>query len=516
MDLTNNQQLKTDSFLPRPPIVVVLGHVDHGKSTLIDFIRKTNVAGKEAGGITQSVGAYEIWHLPQNDAEANAEGRGKIPRHSASGPRSSASPEGRKITFIDTPGHEAFSKMRARGAKVADLAILVVAADDGVKPQTKEVIGVLKESNTPYVVAINKIDKNNADVEKVKQELMQAGVLLEGFGGNISWQGISAKNGEGVNELLDLILLTAEMEGLTYDSEAPASGIIIESTMDSRRGLAVMAIVKNGVLRAGDFIKTDSASGKIKILENFLGERVEELSPSSPALMLGFESLPQTGEEFTAASTFSQASKKEIGEVSDQIRIDSRVEKNSRGVNLILKADVTGSLEVLSQIIKTMPDFQIVSEGIGDITDGDVKSAQGTSAVIVGFKTKVAKAGENLAKAQGIEIITSGVIYELLKLLEEKLQSVKEPAPQGELLVLKTFSARGRKQVLGGRVESGFIKKNTQVKIFREESVLGQGKIINLQKDKNDTSQVAEASEAGILIESEVVVAAGDRLIYES
>lgn len=480
MPQTNNQQPITDNLLPRPPIVVVMGHIDHGKTTLLSYIRKTKMP-KEPGEITQSIGAYEIKHGEK------------------------------KITFIDTPGHEAFSKMRQRGAKVADLGILVVAADEGVKPQTREAIEILQESKTLFVVAINKIDKPNADIEKVKMDLTQAGVLLEGFGGNISWQVISSKTGQGIGELLDLILLAAELEGLTYDPTAKASGIIIESKMDSRRGLAVAVIVKDGILRVGDEITTASAVGKVKILENFLGERVDKLEPSSPALIVGFENLPQIGEEFFSGKVELAEIKpvnREIREISAQISEDSRI-------NFILKADVSGSLEALSEIIKTISNVKIISESVGDITDGDVKSALNTNAIIIGFKTRVNKAAENLAKAQDIKIITSEIIYELIKKLEEEIENLKEPEINGQLEILAVFDKRaGKRQVIGGRAISGSFKNNLIVDIQREEKIIGQGKIINLQCKKQDIGQVSEGEECGILLEADILVSVGDKLIY--
>lgn len=505
MNLTNNQEPITsanggsayggNNQLPRPPIVVVMGHVDHGKTTLLDYIRKTNVAVKEAGGITQSIGAYQITHNQK------------------------------LITFIDTPGHEAFSKMRERGADAADLAILVVAADDGVKPQTKESINILRESKTPFVATLNKIDKNNADIERVKQELAQAGVLLEGYGGNISWQGISAKTGEGINELLDLILLAADVEGLSWNPEAPASGFIIEAKMDPRRGQTAMAIVKNGILKLGDFISTPTAKGKIKILENFLGERTGELQPSSPALILGFENLPEIGEEFHAGSpgsliktnmatnitnTFFQAPKTEIRKISAQIS------ENSRVVNLMLKADVAGSLEAVKSVLETLPEAKIISGAVGDITDGDVKNAQSMDAAITGFNVKISKPAENLAKQQGVKIITSAIIYELHDEVKNLIESLQKPAPLAELEILAVFSRKGRRQVVGGRVKDGILTLNAIVKIIRGENELGSGKILNLQKVKKDAKKAEKDEECGLLIDSDAVIAAGDRLIHEA
>lgn len=483
---------KTENLILRPPIVVVMGHVDHGKTTLLDYLRKTSVALREVGGITQSIGAYEIIHPSPSLGQVGAIGK--------------------KITFIDTPGHEAFSKMRTRGARAADLAILVVAADDGVKPQTKEVIEILKQTKTPFVVAINKIDKSNADPERVKQELIQAGVLLEGFGGTVSWQGISAKKGDGVNELLDLILLAAEIEGLTYNPEIPASGIVIESKMDSRRGLTVMAIVENGILKIGDSISTKTASGKVKILENFLGERVEELAPSSPALILGFDSLPEVGEKWQVGGI-----KPDIRTKSSQVNgaVIPAVSNVGALANIFLKADMAGSLEAISEIIEAVPDVKIVSESIGEITDGDVKNAQGLGAIIVGFKTKIAKPAENLAKSNEVTIITSDIIYELIRKLEENIAILRSPGPKGILVILATFSRKGKRQVVGGRVESGTIRNNIPIKIVRSEEI-GLGRITNLQKDKKDTNQVNGGEECGIMVESEIEIKVGDSIIYPS
>ena len=314
--------------LKRPPVVVVVGHVDHGKTSLLDYIRKTNVAGKEAGGITQSVGAYEIEH------------------------------GGKKITFIDTPGHEAFSKMRVRGAHVADIGILVVAADEGVKPQTKEALKALQDSETPFVVAMTKIDKPNADLDRVKNDLTANNVLLEGYGGNVSYQGVSSKTGEGVNELLDLILLTSDLEDLHYRPEHLASGIVLETKLDKQRGNTITVILKDGVLRRSDLIITPSARGKIKILENFLGKPVNELLPSSPAVILGFEILPEIGEEFMAG----QLSEKDLGNILKRGLKELKVKINSKAKKFLIESSngdarvLLNVLEITSNLAGVKPD----------------------------------------------------------------------------------------------------------------------------------------------------------------
>lgn len=481
--------------MKRPPVIVVMGHVDHGKTTLLDYIRKTSVAAREAGGITQSIGAYEITHS-LNNAET----------------KESAEQRGNKITFIDTPGHEAFNKMRARGAGVADIAVLVVAADDGVKPQTKEAISIIKEAGISFIVAINKIDKANADINRVKNDLTQEGVLLEGYGGNVSFQPLSAKTGEGVHELMDLILLAAEMEDLSYDPAAPASGYVLESRMDSKRGVTATVIIKNGTLRVGEQISSGTATGKIKILENFLGEQMKEMKPSSPALVLGFESPPIIGEQFYIGEPGVKIKKPQMAAKPATESIDENT------VSVMLKADTAGSLEALSEVVGHIPApenvrLMIVAESVGDITDGDVKLAVSTKAIIIGFNVKANKAAENVAKAQGIKITTSKIIYELTKFVEDLLQSRGKEEVKGDLEILAVFGKKGSKQIVGGRVVKGEIKNNAKIELVRKEEVVGMGKIVNLQHNKKDAVSVTEGKEAGLLVDSDVEIKTGDHLI---
>jgi len=449
---------------------------------LLDYIRKANVAAKEAGGITQSVGAYEIFHKKE------------------------------KITFIDTPGHEAFSKMRVRGAAIADIAILVVAAEEGVKPQTKEAIRVLQDSKTPFVVAITKIDKTAADIERVKNDLSVNGVLLEGYGGNVSFQGVSSKTGEGVEDLLDLILLTAEMEELTYDSNVHGDGVVLESKKDSRRGFTTSIILRDGLLKVGDIIATPSAKGKIKILENFLGEKVKELAPSSPGVIIGFEKLPKTGEEFLAG----KLSEEEIREIMAKTTCPDARKRfckldGSCVVKVILKADVSGSLEALSELIHKVPkkdkyQLEVVGEGVGEIGDDDVKNAIATGAVILGFKVSPGKGSENLAKDNKVRIITSEIIYELIEAIESYFVCLSSGDKLGELEVLAIFGKKAGKQIVGGRVVNGEIKNNTVLEIQRNGEVLGTGKLINLQEGKLDAVSVSAGKECGLLIVSDVEI----------
>ena len=492
---------------PRPPIVVVMGHVDHGKTTLLDYIRKANVAGREAGGITQAVGAYEIVHTP-----AGATGAAATPR---------------KLTFIDTPGHEAFSAMRSRGAQAADLAILVVAADDGVKLQTKEALKIIEESKTPFIVAINKIDKVGGNVDKARNELTAAGILLEGYGGQVSYHGVSAKTGEGVDELLDLVLLSTDVEELTYDPGAPASGFVLEARRDPRRGIEASVIVKNGTLRRGDMISTPSAGGKIKILENFLEKTVDALEPSAPALIIGFESIPKIGEIFTGGDAAAAGAgggalgEKRVGE-KESTRIG---EAKSGALNLILKAGDAGSLEALAVVLKSVDreggrEVNIVEEGVGEITDGDIRHAIATNATIIGFKNRVSNSAKNLGEAQSVTVITSDIVYDLAKAVEDFLTGARGPAILGELEVLALFNQeKPEKQLVGGRVTNGIFRGKSNCEIFRtagnanQHDVFGKGKVLGLRAGKDEITQAEKGKEIGVLISSNVVIQVGDKLL---
>lgn len=479
---------------PRPPVVVVMGHVDHGKTTLLDYIRKSNVAGKEAGGITQSVGAYEITHAK------------------------------RKITFIDTPGHEAFTKMRSRGASIADLAILVVAAEEGLKPQTKEVIKILNETKTPFVVAINKVDKPEANVEKVKQELTTEGVLLEGYGGHISFEPISAKSGQNVNELLDLILLAADYENLTFDANAEASGFILEAKVDPRRGMEVTAIVKNGNLKQGDDIITKSAKGKVKILENFQGEKANELIPSAPALIIGFETLPQVGEEFTAGKNLSTDNVNKIAVAANRGITQSHAQ-DENAIKFIVKASDSGSLEALSAIMKSLPcekPVLILDEAVGDIGDNDVKNAIASKAIIIGFKNKVSKSTKSLADIQKVRIISNDIVYHLIKDIETILAKPEAAAVSARLEVLAVFNQQKlAKQLVGGKVVDGVMKNRANIEIHRlspesnEHRLIGHGKILSLQSGKLEVNQIEAGKECGFIVNSSQVIQKGDHIIIK-
>jgi len=498
---------KTEAFRagkPRPPIVVVMGHVDHGKTTLLDYVRKMtydacskvksgaprSVAEREAGGITQAVDAYEVTH---ND---------------------------RTITFIDTPGHEAFSAMRSRGASVADIAILVVAADEGVKPQTKEAIKILEETKTPFVVAINKIDRTNGSMEKARNDLLAAGVLLEGFGGQTSYHGISAKTGDGVCELLDLVILAADMEGLTYDPTALASGYVLEARRDSRRGIEATVIVKNGILKRNDPIATPSATGNVKILEDFMGNPMESAVPSVPALVIGFESLPGIGEEFSA--DISKFRNIEISKSASGVR-NIEISKSASGaLVLIVKASDSGSLEALSMVVRAIgiereKIIHIVQESVGDITDSDVRTAAATGAVILGFKNRLDKGAQNLAESQHVTVITSKVVYDIVKAVEDLLTVGGLASAAGILEVLAVFNhEKINKQLVGGRITGGIFRTKAPLEIFRgagPQEPIGIGKVLTLRENKVGITQAEKGKEIGVVVSAPMMIEVGDMLV---
>ncbi|MDD2731048.1 MAG: translation initiation factor IF-2 [Candidatus Portnoybacteria bacterium] len=480
---------------PRPPVVVVLGHVDHGKTSILDFIKKTKVAEKESGGITQHIGAYQIEH------------------------------QGKTITFLDTPGHEAFSAMRSRGAKVADMAVLVVAADDGVKPQTKEAIKHILRLDLPIIVALNKMDKPTALPDKVKKELSDNGIVVEPMGGKIPLVFTSAKTGLGIDELLEMILLVAEMENFEMKKEGSANGVIIESRLDAQKGTVATLLVKEGTLKTKDSIAAESAYGTVKSMENFLGQPLEQAPPSTPVLITGFTAVPPVGEEWsvlaspeearakTLAKAASEKPKREMAEILE-IGPDQKV------FNLILKADVSGSLEAIYETLKSIPQDEIILRVLkaeaGEINESDVKLAEAARAKIYGFRTKTQSMAEKLAERKKIKIRTSPIIYELVQQIRQDAGALLRPETNrervGRLRVLAVFKTEGRKQIIGGRVTDGQATRNAIVSVSRDEEILGQGKILQLQQNKQSIATVGKDKECGLQIESEIAVEKNDIL----
>lgn len=496
------------NIVPRPPIVVIMGHIDHGKSSLLDYIRKSNVVAGEAGGITQHLSAYEVEHQVE-----------RKPKDLIAASR---------ITFLDTPGHEAFSKMRARGAGVADIAVLVVSAEDGVKEQTKEALRAIKEAGIPYIVAINKIDKPNANIERTKQNLAENEIYLEGFGGDVPFVPISAKIGTGVPELLDMMLLVAEMENLTGDTSLPAEGIVVESNIDTKRGTSATLIITNGTLKKGMFILAEESMSPVRAIENFLGKQVPEATFSSPIQITGFDALPAVGSTFRAYTNKKDAEKVQLelreAKSKEKVKVVVRtipLAEDALVVPIVLKSDVAGTLEAiekeLSKIERERVVIKIIAKGVGAIGENDAKLASGSdSAIILGFHTKVERGAVDIAERFGITIKTFDIIYKLSEWLNEELDK-RTPKVMGEEVVgtakiLKTFSAAKHKQVIGGKVLTGVLEVGAQVKIIRRDVEIGRGKIEGLQAQKLATKKVEEGNECGMMIDAKMEIASGDVL----
>ncbi len=479
----------------RPPIVVIMGHIDHGKSTLLDYIRKTNIVDQEAGGITQHISAYEVIHRDEKNEE-------------------------KKITFLDTPGHAAFSKMRERGANIADIAILIVSAEDGVKPQTIEAWKTISENNVPCIVAINKIDKEGANVEKTKTELAENEIYLENYGGTIPFVEISAKKGTGIDNLLSLILILAEMENFTGIVNENASGLVIETNLDPKRGISATLIIKNGTLKKGMTLVVEDSFCCNRIMENFLGKSINEATFSSPIKLVGFNKVPSIGAEFK-----SFLNKKEAEEYIKNNNITTICEKINEKENdkkiipIVLKADVWGSIEAIEKEIEKITnenaEFKIIQKGVGLISETDIKIISSCDNVIViGFNVKVDKNANELAENRGIKISLFQIIYKMTEWLQEEMEKRRPKIESTEIIgkakILKSFSKTKERQVLGAKVIEGKISLNGPIKIIRREFEIGRGKIINLEKNKNKTSEVEENSEFGMMLESKVEIVAGD------
>ncbi len=482
---------KEQNLIERPPVIAVMGHIDHGKSKLLDYIRKTNIVDREAGGITQHTSAYEVVH------------------------------NNKKITFIDTPGHAAFETMRQRGAMIADIAILIVSAEEGVKAQTIEALNSIKEHDTPFVVAINKIDKPQADPDKTKQSLAENGVFVEGYGGSVPCALISAVEGTGVNELLDLLLLVSEMEELRGSPQKGAEGFVLESHLDPKSGTTATVIIKDGTLKVTDFIVVGREASKIKRLANFLDHPVKELTFSAPAKIFGFTTLPAVGSSF-----HSFVDKKEAEQFASECEkencrkvVFSLKQTDEVGLPVIIKADVAGTLEALEkELAKIKVDkvvLDIYEQGVGTITENDIKLISAfPHAKIIGFKTKIDNNAQSLAEKTGVAIKTSDIIYKLSEWLEEEMKAI---APKvtieqtvGKAKILKTFSRTKDKQVVGGQASEGVIARGRKVRILRRDVEVGHGEIADLQMQKIKTSEVPAGNQFGAEISSKIEIAPGD------
>jgi len=482
----------------RPPIVAVMGHIDHGKSTLLDYIRKTHVTDTETGNITQHISAYEVGTESESQDQ--------------------------RITFLDTPGHTAFTGTRKRGASLADIAILIIAADDSVQPQTKEALQTIQTAGIPYIVAINKIDKSGADTQKVKQDLLQHEVYLEEFSGDIPSVEISAINGTGIDDLLEVIGLISEMEGYQADINAPAEGVVLESARDPKRGMSATLVIKNGTLQKGDVVTTNKAYAPIRIMENFKGESIDTAQCSSPVKIIGWNQLPHAGTTWHTTSTKKDAEKyitdnaqpagstqtPEIATTDDQILIP-----------VIIKADSQSGLEGLEhEIMKHESDriaIRIIRSEIGNITENDVLFTQTSEhTIIIGFNVKVETNAQTIANRDNIALATFSLIYDASDWLKETIiqrtPTVTEQKTTGTAKIIRQFSQTKNKQVIGGKVLEGKLCLKEHVTIYRRDAEIGHGKITNLQHKKQEATTVEDGVEFGCEIETKIEIQPGDTL----
>lgn len=475
-----------NNLTPRPPVVAIMGHVDHGKTSLLDTIKKTNVVAGESGGITQHVSAYEVVH-PGADGQDH------------------------KITFIDTPGHAAFRGIRERSADIADIAILIIAADDGVKAQTLEALETIQKNNVPFLIAINKIDKPAADVERVKRELAEHGVFLEGFGGTISYVPISAATGKGIDDLLETILLLAEMSEFTADTNALATGFVIESKLDQQRGMSATLLIKNGTLEKGQYVVTGNSMTATRILEDFMGRPIESATVSAPIRVVGFSRECPVGAPFQVFSTKKDA-ENAIEHCQDFCLVDDFVARADQEINVIpviVKCDVVGSIDaVVSEIQKHNSDsihFKIIKTAIGAINDSDVQLASSSDdSIIIGFHVvDESRSEETVGKSVIIKTYT--IIYKMSEWLEtvaeDKKFKKKVDIEHGVLKILKVFSSDKGVYLVGGSVQSGMLSVKDHIKMVVDGERRATGTVQSIQVGKSPSQKVQSGDECGIMVE---------------
>ena len=483
---------KEEDLIERPPVVTIMGHVDHGKTTLLDTIRKSNVVGGEAGGITQAIGAYSV--------TCNA----------------------KKITFIDTPGHAAFTEMRARGASITDIVIIIVAADDGVMPQTKEAIDHAKAAGVPIIVAINKIDKPEANVERVMTGLVENGLTPEEWGGDVIVNKISAATGEGVEELLENILLVAEMQEYKANPSRYASGVVIESKKNSKVGSVATLLIQNGTLRLGDPIVVGTIYGKVRTLKNDLGQNIVEATPSIPVEVTGLSDVPNAGDKFMAFESEKQA-KHIADERSLRARekdtnfsgmsledLFGRIQEGVKEINVVLKADVNGSLEAvrgaLDKIDVEGVRINIIRGAVGGITESDVVLARASSAIIIGFNVRANSQAQDDAKEYGVEIRTYDIIYKVVEDMEDAMKGMLDPEYEekvtGKLEIRQLFKFSKVGLIAGCHVLSGVVRNNEKARIIRDDVVVYNGAVNTLQHEKDQVKEVTKGMDCGITLEN--------------
>jgi translation initiation factor IF-2 len=494
---------------PRPPVVTIMGHVDHGKTTLLDAIRQTNVAEGEAGGITQHIGAYKVRILNQDS-----------PAY------------GREIVFLDTPGHEAFTRMRARGAKVTDIVVLVVAADDGVMPQTLEAIDHAHAAEVPIIVAVNKIDKPDAMPDRVKKQLADRGLMPEDWGGTTVFVDVSAKKQTNLNLLMEMICLVADLQELKATPERPASGVVLEAKLDRGRGPVATVLVQNGTLRTSDNFVVGNVYGKVRAMFDDRGSQLEAAPPSTPVEVLGMEGLPQAGDQFVVVADRDRA--RNISEYREQKAREAALAKTSRvslegladqiksaGIKelaVILKADVQGSVEVLSDLLSKLSSekvrLKVLRSGVGAITESDVLLASASNAIIIGFNVRPERKAQELAEQENVDIRLHSIIYELQDEIKRAMTGLLEPTIKetylGRAEVRDTFRIPKVGTVAGCYVQDGTIKRDAEVRLLRDNVVVFKGKVSSLRRFKDDASEVRHGLECGIGIANYGDIKVGD------
>ncbi|MCF7843697.1 translation initiation factor IF-2 [Candidatus Gracilibacteria bacterium] len=483
----------------RQPVIAVLGHVDHGKSSLLDFIRKSNIVDGEAGGITQRISAYEVQHKLSD---------GTI----------------KPITFLDTPGHAAFQNMRERGVEIADIAILIVSAEDGVKAQTVEAWKTIDAHKLPYVVAINKIDKPGADIQKTKNSLVENGIYIEGYGGEVPCVEISAKAGTGVDSLLETLLLLVDMNELTANLSTDATGYVLESFVDQKRGVSATLIIKDGTLATSGAIVAGTSFSPIRIVEDFIGRPIKSPHAGQPIKVTGFDDIPASGSIFVSSSD-----KKMMEQLQSETKLntvktvlDPRLYRNAKVViPVVIKADSLGTLDaVKSELKKSETDdikIKIIAEGVGTISEGDIMLASSDEkTIIIGFAVKMEGKARDQADRFNIKPELFDIIYKLSEwftsIVESRLPYEENEVVLGTIKILRTFSSQKDKHVIGGRVETGKIINNSVVKIIRRGLELGRGRIVELQAQKLKTDVVNEGNECGLMVESKFEIIQNDIL----
>ncbi len=493
---------ETKDLQKRAPVVTIMGHVDHGKTSLLDAIREANVAGREAGGITQHIGAYQV------------------------------DKNGKKIVFIDTPGHEAFTRMRARGAKVTDIVILVVAADDGVMPQTLEAIDHAKAAKVPIIVAINKVDKPDAQPERIKQQLADRGLLAEDWGGDTVMVPVSAKTQQNLDLLLEMILLVAEMQDLKANPSRPAMGTVIEAQLDRGRGPVATVLVRNGTLGVGDFFIVGSVFGKVRAMLNDRGVQIRKAEPSTPVEVLGLDSLPEAGDDFQVVTDTAKA--KQIVNFRDQRAKEAALAKSSRltleqlhkqmqagevkELPVIIKTDVGGSAEVLTETLQKLSNekvkIRVIHSGVGAINESDVLLASASNAIIIGFNVRPERKAEALAEQEKVDVRLHTIIYNLTDEIKRAMSGLLAPVfkevYKGKAEVRETFRISKVGSVAGCQVIDGVITGKSEVRLLRDNVVVHTGKIGSLRRFKDDVSEVKTGMECGITLDNYSDVKQGD------